>query len=60
HMLSLSDLMFSGDGDTDGGSDDEDIRTARDLVSENKMIWCGEVSGVEADSSVSNAFVFSA
>ncbi|GJS64397.1 hypothetical protein Tco_0678961 [Tanacetum coccineum] len=25
-----------------------DIRTARDLVSKDKMIWCGEVGGVEA------------
>ncbi|GKD59243.1 hypothetical protein Tco_1296752, partial [Tanacetum coccineum] len=36
------------------------IRTARDLVSKDKMIWCGEVGDVEADSSVSNASVFSA
>ncbi|GJY21874.1 hypothetical protein Tco_0394440 [Tanacetum coccineum] len=34
-----------------------DIRTVRDLVLENIMIWCGEVGGVEADSSVSNASV---
>ncbi|GJR71030.1 ribonuclease H-like domain-containing protein [Tanacetum coccineum] len=30
-----------------------DIRTVRDLVLESKMIWCGEVGGVEADLSVS-------
>ncbi|GJR43478.1 hypothetical protein Tco_1311581 [Tanacetum coccineum] len=36
-----------------------DIRTARDLVSKDKMIWCGEVGGVEADLSVSNASVYS-
>ncbi|GJS61167.1 hypothetical protein Tco_0655951 [Tanacetum coccineum] len=82
-MLSLSDLIFSGGGDTDGGSDDEgsavansamrasadgdggvwgrtDIHVVRGLVLENKMIWCGEVGGVEADSSVSNASVSSA
>ncbi|GJT22372.1 hypothetical protein Tco_0892309 [Tanacetum coccineum] len=41
-QLSLSDSTFS-----DGG-DDEDIRTARDLVSKDKMIWCGEVGDVEA------------
>ncbi|GKG05873.1 hypothetical protein Tco_0325959, partial [Tanacetum coccineum] len=52
-MLSLSDLIFSG-----GGGNDEDIRTVRDLVLENKMIWYGEVGGVETDSSVSNASVF--
>ncbi|GJT05474.1 hypothetical protein Tco_0839936 [Tanacetum coccineum] len=32
------------------------IRTARDLVSKDKMKWCGEVGGVEADlSPTSNA-----
>ncbi|GJV07482.1 hypothetical protein Tco_1345138 [Tanacetum coccineum] len=29
------------------------ILTVRDLVSKDKMIWCGEVGGVEADLSVS-------
>ncbi|GKG01496.1 hypothetical protein Tco_0306201, partial [Tanacetum coccineum] len=51
------DLIFFGGGDTNGGSDDEGSAATN---SKNRMIWCGEVGGVEADSSVLNASVSSA
>ncbi|GJW97060.1 hypothetical protein Tco_0178868 [Tanacetum coccineum] len=43
-MLSLSDLIFSGGGDTDGGSDDEGSAAANSVMHASadgdRGVWC--------------------